>query len=102
MAGWRLHETIRRSTAWRGPGKACSLAGAAFLLIVPAIAWAADLPARAPAPDSPAAYAPATAEWIVTIGGELRIGPKWPGATDRQIRPHRRPAIQRPQGRNAA
>ena len=80
MAGWGLHETIRQSTVWRGLGEACSLAGVAFLLIAPTIAWAADLPAQAPAPDSPAAYAPAAPDWIVTIGGELRIGPKWPGA----------------------
>jgi MipA family protein len=80
MAGWGLHKTIRQSTVWRGLGEACSLAGVAFLLIAPTIAWAADLPAPAPAPDSPAAYAPAAPDWIVTIGGELRIGPKWPGA----------------------
>jgi outer membrane protein len=49
--------------------------------LVPAIASAADLPAQAPAPASaPAAYVPPAPDWIVTIGGELRIGPKWPGA----------------------
>jgi outer membrane protein len=45
--------------------------------VAPAVSFAADLPAPAAAQ---AANGPAIPDWIVTIGGELRIGPKWPGA----------------------
>ena len=55
----------------------------AFSLIAPAIAFAADLPAQPSAsPVAPANYVPAAPDWIVTIGGELRIGPKWAGAPE--------------------
>jgi MipA family protein len=75
IRGWR-------STAWRSIWRgARRLALAAFALVAPAIAFAADLPAQPSAsPAVPASYVPAAPDWIVTIGGELRIGPKWPGA----------------------
>ena len=60
-------------------------AGFAFLVVAPLQALAADLPEPpAPAPTAPAAYAPAPAvpDWIVTIGGELRVIPAWPGAPE--------------------
>jgi len=47
--------------------------------MAPAIGLAADLPAPAAAQ---AATVSAVPDWIVTIGGELRIGPKWAGAPD--------------------
>jgi MipA family protein len=59
--------------------------GFAFLVAAPLHAQAADLPeAPVPAPTVPAAYAPATVvpDWIVTIGGELRVIPAWPGAPE--------------------
>ena len=49
------------------------------MVMAPAIGLAADLPAPMPAA---APTAPAAPDWIVTIGGELRIGPKWAGAPD--------------------
>jgi outer membrane protein len=64
------------STAWRA---AAWLAGA--VLSAPAGVLAADLPAQAPA-TTQAAPVTAVPDWIVTIGGELRIGPKWAGAPD--------------------
>ena len=52
-----------------------------------AIVLAADLPApTSAAAAAPAAYVPAEPDWIVTIGGELRIGPKWAGAPDGTFR----------------
>jgi MipA family protein len=81
--GLRGMVTIWRPAAWRVArgARCCALAGLAFALIAPAAASAADLPAQGPAPASaPAAYAPAAPDWIVTVGGELRIGPKWAGA----------------------
>src|SRR3974390_1906351 len=48
-------------------------------VMAPAIGLAADLPAPMPAA---APAAPAVPDWIVTIGGEVRIGPKWAGARD--------------------
>lgn len=69
-----------RSTKWRS---AWRLALTAFSLIAPAVALAADLPAQPSAsPVAPANYAPAAPDWIVTVGGELRVGPKWPGAPE--------------------
>jgi len=61
---------------------------AACLAAAPALA--ADLPAPAPpapAPTAPAAYTPAPAvpDWIVTIGGELRVIPAWPGAPENKF-----------------
>jgi MipA family protein len=59
--------------------------GIAFLVVAPLRAQAADLPeAPVPAPTAPAAYAPAPVvpDWIVTIGGELRVIPAWPGAPE--------------------
>jgi outer membrane protein len=72
-----------RPTAWRVACRAgcCALVGLAFAVIAPIAVSAADLPAQSPAPASaPAAYAPAAPDWIITVGGELRIGPKWAGA----------------------
>ena len=59
--------------------------GIAFLVVAPLRAQAADLPeAPVPAPTAPAAYAPAPVvpDWIVTVGGELRVIPAWPGAPE--------------------
>jgi outer membrane protein len=54
---------------------------AAFVIVAPAVAAAADLPAAPPvAPTAPAAYAPAAPDWIVTLGIEGRVVPAWPGA----------------------
>jgi MipA family protein len=56
---------------------------AVVLLFTPGLAAAADLavPPPATAPQPPATYAPAAApDWIVTIGGEVRAVPAWPGA----------------------
>src|SRR5262245_59615631 len=65
---WRI------SGGWAAAGIGLAVA------IAPVIGSAADLPAAPPAPA--AAYAPPVPDWIVTIGGELRIGPKWAGAPD--------------------
>ena len=57
----------------------------AFLVVAASRALAADLPeAAVPAAIVPAAYAPAPVvpDWIVTIGGELRVIPAWPGAPE--------------------
>jgi MipA family protein len=71
---------FRRSTAWRGAGCAIVAAG---VLLAQAIASATDLPAPAAAPPgAPATYVPPAPDWIVTIGGELRVNPQWPGAPD--------------------
>ena len=50
-------------------------AGFAFLVVAPLHALAAEPPAAAPT--APAAYTPAPAvpDWIVTVGGELRVIP---------------------------
>jgi len=63
-----------------------ALAGGRFAvgllsLLFPGIALAADLdlPPPAPPPAAPT-YAPAVPDWIVTIGGEARAIPAWPGA----------------------
>jgi outer membrane protein len=53
--------------------------------VAPAIGFAADLPAGPPAPAA-ASYAPPVPDWIVTIGGELRTGPKWAGAPEDKFR----------------
>jgi len=46
----------------------------------PSVAGAADLP-EAGAPPSSAPFAPASApDWTVTVGGEFRLIPAWPGA----------------------
>jgi outer membrane protein len=56
---------------------------APFIVAVPGLAAAADLPASpVPAPAAPATYVPAAPDWIVTIGAEPRIVPAWAGATD--------------------
>jgi len=57
-----------------------SVMGAA---IAPTSGFAADLPTPAAAPT---ATVPAAPDWIVTVGGELRIGPKWAGAPDGTFR----------------
>src|SRR5690349_15872183 len=55
--------------------------------IAPSIGLAADLPAAPPASAvAPTAYVPPVPDWIVTIGGELRIGPKWAGAPEDKYR----------------
>ena len=54
--------------------------------IAPTIGFASDLPAPTLAA-AQAASVPAASDWIVTIGGELRIGPKWAGAPDGTFRP---------------
>jgi len=66
------------SDGWR-------FAVAVSFLLVPGAAMAADLeptpPVPPPAPPSaPATYAPVVPDWIVTIGGEGRAIPAWPGA----------------------
>ncbi len=70
---------IGGSRAW--PALACraALCLAGGVLTAPALALAADLP-------TPSAAVPAVPDWIVTIGGELRIGPKWAGAPDDKFR----------------
>src|SRR5437660_12819228 len=69
-----------RSTIWRS---AWRLALAAFSLIAPAIAFAADLPAQPSASSTaPVGYVSAAPDWIVTIGGEARVLPKWAGAPE--------------------
>ena len=64
---------------WHSSGwfAACIAMGTA---IAPAPGFAADLPAPPPA------AAQAVPDWIVTIGGELRIGPKWAGAPTDKFR----------------
>jgi MipA family protein len=52
---------------------------AVLFLLLPGIAAAADLEPPPPAPAPPPTYAPAP-DWIVTIGGEARAIPAWPGA----------------------
>ena len=48
----------------------------------PGLAAAADLPQPVSSPAAaPAAYAPPTADWTVTIGAEPRIVPAYPGAS---------------------
>ena len=68
---------VRRLSGWRAAGIAVGAVAA------PAMASAADLLAPTPATvAAPAAYVPPVPDWIVTIGAELRIGPKWAGAPD--------------------
>jgi MipA family protein len=68
---------------WRSKAWGFAPAMAAVTLTVPLIASAADLPGEPPGPATvPATYVAPVPDWIVTIGGELRIGPKWPGAPD--------------------
>jgi outer membrane protein len=74
--------TVWRSSGWRVA--ACIGIGVA---IAPAIGLAADLPApTSAAAAAPAAYAPPVPDWIVTIGGELRVAPKWAGAPEDKYR----------------
>ena len=54
--------------------------------IAPTTGFASDLPAPTPAA-AQAATVPAAPDWIVTVGIELRIGPKWAGAPDGTFRP---------------
>jgi MipA family protein len=69
---------LSRSKGWRAA--ACLIIG---VFVAPGIALAADLPAATPAPTAAsAAYSPPVPDWIVTVGGELRLGPKWPGAPE--------------------
>ena len=59
--------------------------GIAFLVVAPLRALAADLPeAPVPASTAPAAYVPSPVvpDWIVTVGGESRVIPAWPGASE--------------------
>jgi MipA family protein len=72
--------TVWCSTAWRA--LAC-LVGR--VLIAPALAGAADLPAQTPSVSQAVATA-AVPDWIVTVGGELRVEPAWPGARDGSFR----------------
>jgi MipA family protein len=73
-------KTVWCSTAWRAA--ACLVVG---VLFAPAIAVAADLPAQTPSV-APTDAAGAVPDWIVTIGGELRVEPAWPGAPDGSFR----------------
>ncbi len=66
------------STAWRA-----ALACVGGVLIGPATALASDLPTPS---GPPAAALPAVPDWIVTVGGEFRIAPKWAGAPDDKFR----------------
>ena len=73
---------IWRASAWWAA--ACISMG---VTLTSAIVLAADLPApTSTAAAAPAAYVPPEPDWIVTIGGELRIGPKWAGAPDGTFR----------------
>jgi len=64
---------------WRASAWSAAVCIGIGVTIAPAIGLAADLPA----PDAAqAATVSAVPDWIVTIGGELRIGPKWAGAPD--------------------
>jgi MipA family protein len=59
------------------------LVAAVLIALGPGLAAAADLeppPPVPPPPPGPATYAPAASDWIVTIGGEVRAVPAWPGA----------------------
>src|SRR5579863_8826153 len=60
--------------------KGWRFAVAVFLLSIPGLAAAADLPLPEPPPTAPAAYVSPVPDWIVTIGGEARAIPAWPGA----------------------
>ena len=64
---------------WHSSGwfAACIAVGTA---IAPAPGFGADLPAPTPA------AAQTVPDWIVTIGGELRLGPKWAGAPTDKFR----------------
>ena len=82
MGRGRRRMRIWRASAWWAA--ACIGMG---VTLTPAIALAADLPAlTSAAAAAPAAYVPAEPDWVVTIGGELRIGPKWAGASDGTFR----------------
>lgn len=60
---------------------------AALTAAAPVVAAAADIPAAPPNPPpmSPATYAPAVPDWIVTVGGEARLVPAWPGAPENKF-----------------
>jgi MipA family protein len=75
---------IWRSSGWRA---ACIAIGVLVtgVAVAPAIGFAADLPTPAPTAAPAAAVSPVP-DWIVTIGGELRIGPKWAGAPTDKFR----------------
>ena len=85
--GAGLHGMTRvwHSSGWSAAGIVVvgAVMGAA---IAPTTGFASDLPAPKPAA-AQAASVPAAPDWIVTIGGELRIGPKWAGAPDGTFRP---------------
>lgn len=67
----------RASGCWAAIGTGIALA------VTPAIGLAADLSAPAPATAAaPSTYVAPVPDWIVTVGGELRIGPKWAGAPE--------------------
>ncbi|MFY9835436.1 MAG: hypothetical protein WAK55_03020, partial [Xanthobacteraceae bacterium] len=51
--------------------------------VAPTTGFAADLPTPAAAQT---AIVPAAPDWVVTIGDELRIGPKWAGAPEGTFR----------------
>jgi outer membrane protein len=55
------------------------LAVAAFSIGLSCSALAADFPFPGP-PAEPITKAPVAAEWLVTIGAEIRADPAWPGA----------------------
>jgi len=77
----------RRMRFWRASAWWAAACIGMGVTLTPAIALAADLPApTSAAAAAPAAYVPAEPDWIVTIGGELRIGPKWAGASDGTFR----------------
>jgi len=61
------------SMAWR-------IAVVALFLGVADVAVAADLPMPGPMPQPITKAPPAPADWIVTIGAEVRAIPAWPGA----------------------
>jgi outer membrane protein len=59
------------------------LVAAALFIGVPGGAIAADLeplPPAVPPVKAPTSYIPATPDWLVTIGAEVRAVPAWPGA----------------------
>jgi outer membrane protein len=61
------------SAAWRLPV-------AALLLAVPGVALAADIDLYVPPPVPEKASVIAPPDWVITIGGEIRAVPAWPGA----------------------
>ena len=86
--GWGPHGMRR---VWHSSGwcAVCIVAAGSVMgsvmgaAVAPTIGFAADLPTPAAAQT---VTVPAAPDWIVTVGGELRIEPKWAGAPDGTFR----------------